>query len=207
MARYIKKEIADLNGTGNTQAYYRMEIEHNVDYQEFLSLCVQHGGFQRSVIVGAVEHVCHELALALAGGHSVTIDGLGTFTPKVGVRPDKEQDTFAQGEEQRNAQTLEVSGINFRADKELVHTVDSHCLLERGGTSRLRHSQYTEQQRIEIARQYLQEHTVMRTADYVRLTGLSYTTASRELCRIADDPATDIVAHGRKSAKLYMLAE
>ena len=207
MAKYIKREMPDLNGTGQTQAYYQMEILRNVDYREFIERCVQHGGFQRSALVGAVAHVSRELALTLSQGYSVTVDGLGTFSPRVGVRPDMAQDGFDAGQPSHNAHALCVSGINYRADKELVEQVDSNCRLERGASSRLRHSPYTEAERVEKARSFIRENTIMRIADYARLTGLSYTTASRELCRIAADPATGITARGRKSAKVYMLSD
>ena len=46
----------------------------------------------------------------------------------------------------------------------------------------------------------------MRVFNYASLTGLSYTTASRELLRIASNPSTGIISRGRKSAKLYLLA-
>jgi len=38
------------------------------------------------------------------------------------------------------------------------------------------------------------------------LNGLAYSTASRELIRIARDPGSGIVSRGQKSAKLYLLA-
>lgn len=207
MAKYTKREMPDMNGQGNGQAYYQMEIVRNVGYREFIERCTRFGGFQGSVLVGAVSHVCSELALTLADGYSVTIDGLGTFTPKVGVRSDMEQDTFQEGDTRRNAHTLQVSGINFRPDKRLVSEVDDNCILERGEDRRLKPSSYSAEERVELARQFLQKHPIMRTANYANLTGLSYTSASRELCRLCKDPASGIIARGTKSAKLYMLAE
>ncbi len=206
MAKYIKREMADMNGTGQSQAYYKMEITRNVDYHEFIERCIQHGGFQRSTLVGALAHVGRELALTLAQGYSVTIEGLGTFTPRLGVRPDMDQDSFEAGQPSHNAFALRVNGVNYRADKELVSQVDDHCRLERGASSRLRRSPYTEQERIAMACQFLREHTIMHTADYARLVGLSYTTASRELCRLSQDSSSGITARGRKSAKVYMLS-
>ena len=207
MPKYIKQEMTDLHGTGRTQAYYRMQIYRNMGFDEFVEHCTRHGGMQRSAVVGVLAHVSHELAMLMADGYSVTVDGLGTFSPRVGVRPDMAQDGFDAGQPSHNAHALCVSGINYRADKELVEQVDSNCRLERGASSRLRHSPYTEAERVEKARSFIRENTIMRIADYARLTGLSYTTASRELCRIAADPATGITARGRKSAKVYMLSD
>ena len=80
MAKYIKKEMPDLNGIGKTGAYYRMETYRNIGTEEFIDKCAKRGGgLQRSALVGALALVTDELAMWLANGYSVTIDGIGTF--------------------------------------------------------------------------------------------------------------------------------
>ena len=40
MAKYIKQEMNDLNGKGETKAYYRLQTTRNIDATEFVStLC------------------------------------------------------------------------------------------------------------------------------------------------------------------------
>ena len=89
----------------------------------------------------------------------------------------------------------------------MVRDVDSECSLERGGVNRLWPSKFTPEERVQCARNYLHEHKFMRVADYADLTGLSYTTAARELRKVGEDPSSGITSKGVKSAKLYMLAE
>ncbi len=204
MAKYIKQEVPDLNGTGKTQAYYKMQVYRNVDYEEFVERCVRHGGMQRSAVVGVLAHVCHELALTLAEGYSVTVEGLGTFGTRLGVRPDKEQDGFEDGEQKRNATSIEVRGVSFRADKGLVSNVNGQCRLEAGGVRRLHRSPYTLAERVQRARAFLAENGVMRTDDYAQLTGLSRTVASLELRQLCDAPDSGITSRGRKSGKVYI---
>mgnify|MGYP002626795887 FL=1 len=204
MAKYVKQEVTDLNGTGKSQAYYKMLVYRNVDFEEFVERCVQHGGMQRSAIVGVITHVCNELALTLADGYSVTIDGLGTFGAKLGVRPDKEQDGFEEDEQKRNASSIEVSGVSFRADRGLVSNVNDHCRLEPGGARRLHRSPYPIEERVQRAREFLAENGVMRTSDYAQLTGLSKTVASIELRQLCNTPDSGITSRGRKSGKVYI---
>jgi hypothetical protein len=45
----------------------------------------------------------------------------------------------------------------------------------------------------------------MRVPDYVRLTGLSRTTAAQELRKLALDPSSDITSRGQRSQKYYVL--
>ena len=207
MAQYIKKEMADLHGKGSTGAYYRLKTWRKLEFDEFVNRCHNlHGAFGRSVIEGVVMAVCEHLAYELGNGYCVKIKGLGTFNARLGVRKDKEMDGFEEETTKRNAKIIEVTGVSFRADKELVREIDRNCDLERGGEERLRNPKFSAEERIERARQYLHQKGFMRVFNYASLTGLSYSTASRELRRIASDPSTGIISRGSKSSKLYLLA-
>jgi predicted histone-like DNA-binding protein len=208
MAQYIKKEMPDLNGTGEKKAYYKLKTWRKLDFNEFVKRCSSlHRTYSRSVIEGVVIAVCEHLTYEISNGYSVKIDGLGTFTAKLGVREDKEMDDFEEGTTKRNAKSIEVTGVKFRADKNLVWEIDRNCDLERGGEERLRKPKYSPEERIVRARQYIRDKGFMHVDEYARLTGLSYSTASRELRRIASDPSSSIISQGRKSGKVYVLAK
>ena len=208
MAQYIKKEMPDLNGTGSTKAYYKLKTWRKLDYDEFVKRCHSiHGAYGESTIKGVVAAVCEHLAYEISNGFSVKIDGLGTFTARLGVRSDKEMESFEEGTTKRNAKSIKVKGVAYRADKNLTNNIDRSCDLERGGEERLRSPKYSQEERIERARKYLQKNVYMRVYEYAALTGLSNATAARELRRIASDPATGIISQGRKSGKLYLLAK
>ena len=205
MARYIKKEIADLNGTGKKQAYYRMQTWRKLDHEEFVKKCTYAGsGVSRAMMDAVLTVVAEELPRLLAMGYSVRIDGLGTFNAKLGVRKDKEQDAFEEGEQKRNAQSIEVNGIGFRADKELISKTDRECDLERGGVSRLKVSKYSLEERIMLAKKYLENHVMMRVGDYATLTGLSHSKASIELRELCERPDAGFKAQGRGSHRVYV---
>lgn len=205
MPQYIKKEIPDLNGKGSTQAYYRLKTWRKLEFDEFVKRCRSfNGAFSESVIKGVVTAVCDQLAREIANGYTVRIDGLGTFGCKLGVCPEKEMDGFQEGETKRNAQSIMVKGLTFRADKELVKDINMDCDLTRGGTSRLKPSKHSQSERVQLAQQFLKENKYMRVSDYAALTGLSYPTAARELVRLANDPNSGITSQGIKSGKVYL---
>ena len=203
-AKYIKKEIPDLNGTGRTQAYYKMELTHK-SFEEFVSQCAREGHTEESSILGVLSLVSEKLALNMAEGYSVKLDGIGTFYAKLGVRDDKLQDAFEEGESTRNAHSIMVTGVAYRADNDLIRATSRKCKLERGGVSRIRKSKLTLAERIQKARDFLERNMFMRVPDYVRLTGLSRTTASMELRRLALDPSSGIASKGSRSQKFYVL--
>lgn len=203
-AEYIKKEIPDLNGTGQTQAYYKMKLTP-MDFDSFVKQCAREGHTDESIILGVLSLVSEKLALCMAEGYSVKLDGIGTFNAKLGVRNDVLQDAFEKGERSRNASTIMVKGVSYRADNDLVRKTSRKCVLQRGGVSRLRKSKLSLEERIQKAHDYLESHLFMRVPDYVLLTGLSRTTASMELRKLAADPSSGITSKGQRSQKYYVL--
>lgn len=203
-AKYIKREVADLNGTGHTQACYKMELKP-MTFQQFVSLCHREGRMDESMILGVLSLVSEKLALCMAEGFSVKLDGIGTFNAKLGVRDDVLPDAFEEGEPSHNAKSIMVNGVAYRADKTLIRNTDRKCTLVKGGVSRLKKSPFSPEERIEKARDFLKTHMFMRVPDYVQLTGLSRSTAAEELCKLARDPSTGIMSRGSRSQKVYVL--
>lgn len=205
MAKYIKQEMPDIAGKGEHQVYYRMQTERNIDAAEFVEEVAGLGtGLSEGAVTHVLEQMVQTIARLLADGHTVTIGGLGTFRTAIGVMEGKEQDTFDADEPKRNAQSIEVKGVNFRADKALVKDIRLQCRLERGKESRLHRSPYTREERVARALAFMEEHTVLRVPDYVRLTGLSRTTASLELRELCQDPTSGIRSMGQRASKVYI---
>ena len=204
-AKYVKKEIADLNGTGRTQAYYKMQTTP-MSYDEFVDMCCREGAMSRDAIKGVLTLVAEKLALSMAEGHSVKIGGIGTFSAKLGVRSDLLPDAFEPGEHRHYAVVVQVKGVSFRADNDVVASCSDKCHLESGGVSRLKKPKTSLEERAEMARQYLREHPLMRVADYAMLTKQSHTSAGTELRRLAANPSTGITFTGSGSHKYYILS-
>ena len=204
-AKYIKKEIADLNGTGRTQAYYKM-VTRAMNHEQFIDVLCRDGSLPRSTYKAVLTQIAEKLPGCLANGFSVKIDEVGLFTARLGVRKDMLPDAFEPGETKRNASSIEVRGVSFKADPELIRKTRTKCVLSSGGVSRLKKPKTTLEERTAMARKFLEKYHLMRVMDYVRLTGLSKTTASLELRKIADDPASGITFRGRGSQKFYVLS-
>ena len=207
MAKYIKQEMTDLSGKGEEKVYYRLQTERNIDFKALAEYVGHHNGMMsKGLVINVMEHVVDAMAELLGEGHSVTIDGLGTFRASLGLAEEKEMDTFNGDGTKRNARSLRLTGINYRADKVLIREANRHCKLERAGESRLHHSPYTKEERLKLALQYLEEHGAMRVAEYMELTGLSRTKATLELKEFRQDLSSGITFIGRGSAKVYVKA-
>ncbi len=204
MAEYIKQEMTDLNGTGENKVYYRMKRNLHFSHEDFLEWMSNADPFITKHAESVLKHMTHQLAIAMALGHSVTIEGLGTFRAGIGLKKGKELDGLEEGESTRNAQSLQVTDVYYRPDKELVRDVNMNCTLTRGGTQRIRKQKYTREERLQLALDYLEKHKTMRVADYKALTGLSRTAATLELQLFRDDPDTGITYTGNGTHKVYI---
>ena len=207
MAQYIKQEMPNLNGTEEPQVYYRLKTNRNISSKEFVKhISRNDSAVDRGEIEGVLIRIADGLAELLGNGYSVTLDGVGTFKAGLGLKRDKEMDSFEEDETKRNARSLQLTSINYRADKTLVREANRRCKLERYGESRLRKSPYTKEQRLQLALEYLDKNSAMRIGDYMKLTGLSRTTATMELKAFRQDPASGITFVGRGSQKVYVKA-
>jgi len=207
MAEYIKQEVPDMQGTGESRVSYRLKRGHHYTGSEFMAEVRRANPHLSAEVKSAVDLMCAQLARLMAQGDSVTIDGLGTFSATLGMKRGKEVDSFEEGAPRRNATSLCIDGVNFRPDKELVKVTDQWCTLTRGKTRRLRRVKTTPEQRLEMAKKYLRTHPFMSVRDYVYMTGLSRTVATAELVGFREDPATGITFTGLGTHKLYVLRQ
>lgn len=204
MAKYIKQEMADIRGEGKTHAYYRMQIIRNIGMDEFIEIMTRRSGLTQGTAISALMHAMDTLGELMGMGYSVSIDGLGTFKATVGLRRFKEMDDIDGEDPKRNAQSLCVNGVNFKADRKLIHQAECHCKLERSHINRLHQSPYTREERLARALTFITENGFMRLADYVQLTGLSRSTACRELKAFRADPNSGLGAKGRAPSTVYV---
>lgn len=205
MAKYIKQEMPNMNGTDEPKVYYRLQTNRNIDTKEFVKHISRNGAVtDRAEIEGAILRIASGLAELLGDGYSVTLDGVGTFKAGLGLKEDKEMDTFDGGETKRNARSIQLTHIRYRADKRLIAEANRHCRLERAGESRLCQSPYTKEERLKLALEFLENRGAMRVADYVEMTGLSRSVANQELIAFRRDPSSGISFIGRGNNKVYV---
>ena len=205
MTKYIKQEVPDMQKTGEQKVFYRLKTERNVDFEEFIhKLCAYHPGISRGEALRVLTATSETLAELLGEGYSVSLNEWGTFKATIGLVNDKEMDTMDGNEPKRNARSLHLNGVTFQADKKLVRNARSHCKLERAGVSRIHRSPYTKEERLQKALEYLEEHKVMKVAQYMELTGQGHTTSACELRSFSRDASSGIVAIGRGPSVVYV---
>ncbi len=205
MAKYVKQEMSDLNGSGKKRAYYRLQTIRNLSGDEFIEIMAgRHAGVNPAMVKQVLYQAAEDMAFYMAMGYTVTLDGIGTFRPSLGVRRGKQMEEMEEGSTKRNAQSICVNDINFKPAKRLIKRTNEECELERGGTNKLHRSPYTKEERLKLAQEFLENNLFMRVRDYITLTKLSRTAASMELREFSQQPDSGIGWTGSGSSKLYI---
>lgn len=132
MARYIMEEMPDIQKTGKRITYPKFARIDNASIKELAQRVGDVSGLQcRRHRRRIAPDPAIEMAHLMAEGRSVKIDGIGTFTPSLALCRDKEREEAEEGAKHRNAQSICVGGVNFRADRTMIRNINERCRLER----------------------------------------------------------------------------
>lgn len=173
------QEMPDLKGQGTRIKYPRMQLIGQYKHRDIVEDIVQSSSFTRGDIEGVIVALSEAIAYRMAKGYSVKIEGLGCFKAKLGLREGVERES--EGGHKRNATSIEVAGINYKADTDLLLRCNQHCHLERGNNRKYTEPQIGRNLRLENLRNYLVSHRFIHIATYALLTGLSRSSAAKEL--------------------------
>lgn len=204
-AKYTMQRMNDLNREGETVLYPKMIIGSCCDTEELAERMAHGTTFNKGEIIGIFHLLSKEMAGQMASGRSVKINDIGTFTPSLSLKKGKERESPDGTGSKRNAESIEVGKVNFRPCKKFVHEVDRQCVLERTPqVMGYRISKYTPEERLRIAQEHLETHATLTVAVYAELTGLSRTTAGKELKEWYKTPGSGIGIEGRGSHRIYV---
>ena len=204
MIEYIKREMPDMDGSGKKKCYYKVRTSSHFKSDDFIELlCKSGSGLSKGDVVKVMGGIVDELKQWLPIGHTVTIDGLGTFSLSIGVTDDKDVEDFDGNGQKVTGKRLGVRNVLFRPDRQLVKDIADRCILHKGKAVANNRSPYTREERLGLALDYLAEHPFMRVSDYMSLTQLPHSTAAKELKEFCNQ-STGITFEGRGNTKAYI---
>lgn len=201
MVQYTMQEMPDLQGTGKRKTYPKMVVRGTMTLDDIAELISAQSTFSVGDVKGVVCALAGALAHGMASGCNVKIEGIGTFSPALALRKGVEPEEV-DGASRRNAASVKVGGVNFRADRTLVETTNSRAILERTHVRRARLRVALRSDRLELALAHLEKNGVLRVPDYQHLTGLGHTAAAAELREFCNEGC--IASSGCGSHKVYV---
>lgn len=228
MLKYYKLEQRDSLNMKATRSVYKLRHRGHVDAQRFIEYVAHRHGFSESVIKGVLSDVADELEYLLGKGYSVAVPEVGAFSLGIRlgeerkVRLEDEQAAAADAAEagtrvpdvaEPNARKIELHHVNFRIDKQFFNKVasrfDQETLQREGGSEgvRITIDNKTQNERIAAAHRFLAEHPFMRISDYAAITGLSRSSAQRELKELVKFKFSGITSRGSGSHRIWVRSE
>lgn len=206
---YYKLEQRDSLHTGQKRFVHRLKNNGLITARQFISKVTRNKNYSPAAVTGILIDVADELARLIAEGHSVELMNIGIFS--VGVRMKAAEDTDL-AHKNKNARSLEINHINFRKNNEFFESVCNHFSHQNFRRAhgdvgvRIKVSQYPQvRNRMIVAREFLATHPFMTIRDYATLTGLSYSTAQRELKEAWQEPKNGLDILGSGSHRVYIL--
>ena len=211
--KYYKLEQRDLRHPEKTRTVHRLKRKGLVGGAKFIHEVAHRHGYSEAVITGVLINVADELAELLGEGYSVELPDVGVFSIGVRMKKNEEnQEQDVQSGSSQNARSLELDHLNFRKNPDFFNEVRRHFRSQeisrvygKEGV-RIKTSKYPQVgNRMMAAREFLEEHPVMTIQDYADITGLSYSSAQRELRASWQNPDYGITIMGRGSHRVYIL--
>lgn len=196
MIRY-KLLKAQLTGT-----VYPQQVETQSFTQEDMNEALKkHFGNIAPAILSETVRIINE---KLADGNTVAIDGLGTFSLRLGMK----NENITEFEDVRT-QDIRINGVRFNASKELRHSLGNVEIHVQQGSS-VRRKITTDQRWVMLYDNMLQEfdrvgYATTNATSYRMLTGCTAYTARQELERYVEEGKLQRIPARR--VKLYTLSQ
>lgn len=201
MAKYIMQEMPDVRGNGKRTTYPKMIIEHQVELRRLAREIADGTTFGVGEVEGIICTLVSKMANYMAWGYSVRVNGMGAFAPALQLKAGAEREDNSPT--RRNATSIEIGGVHFRPDRELIEQIARGCKLERAKPRRYTSPSTGREERTALALSHLHTHGRLSVAEYIGMTGLSRTSAVRELAKLRE--AGTVAMQGRGSHSFYTL--
>lgn len=195
---YSMRKLAGISSRNKT-IYPQMKRKGIFSTKEIAQAITEKSTFTESDVIGVLDAVSHSMAKCMADGYSVKIDNIGIFSASLGTTLKDLQKTSKP-----NSLSIQVSRIKFRSSPELLGTTNENLQLHHSKEDFASSStKFTKEQRLNIARQFLETHERMTVSDYAELTGLVHGTAAHELQNLTNTQESGIRPIGHGPTKYY----
>jgi len=207
MANYILKEMPDLQKKGKRKVYPKMETYTQKTLDDLAKYIQELGSPYNPSIIKSVVDILSDAAVTwLSNGHTVKIDGLGTFSISLGF-DDKKGNELKDNRDKMGYRHVKVKSLNFRPDEEIMRKLRDETELSRveGGVVQVTKERYTKEERLLRAINHIEQHGFITLTEYANMNGLSRPVASRELKAFTNDPFCLIKAKGVAPHKTWVI--
>jgi predicted histone-like DNA-binding protein len=204
MLKYVLQELPEWR-EGQQSVYPKLLVYSQIGNEKIVDAFQKYEQMQPGHVTGVLCALPDILQRFLTEGHTVKIEGLGTFSLSLEFDDEKPTEITGKGEE-KGYRRVRVKNINFNPDRKFLRSIQDEAEAERAESDvrRVKTSPYTREERLQRALNHLQTHSFITLSEYANLNGLKRTAASLELNSLAEDPASGIKANGAAPHKVWV---
>ena len=183
MANYVLQEMSIKQENGTRKVYPRMQVYSRFDYGQVLERMLAYPGSPgKGALMAAFDMLSQILKTTLPEGHTIKIDGLGTFSLSLEF-DDQKSNEMVDDEDKMGYRHVRIKDVSFKVDPDLLLALNKEAEFTRSEADvrRLSAPKYNREERIAKALDHIDKHSFLSLTDYVRITGLSRSSASSEL--------------------------
>lgn len=202
---YTFQEMPDVHGTGERKVYPKATHCSQISYDFFVNKLAQRSGFSKGVINGVLSELVQEMEFYLGNGHSVKVDGLGTFNLALGMMNREKAEEVKEEGERYDTNNVYIKSVHFLPDANWMRKLRQTIELNKvGAVKTLVPERNTREERHQMALEYLNTHPFMRVMHYAVLTGVHHNVACKELRAFSEDPESGIMRSGKGNQLIYL---
>ena len=183
MANYILQEMPIRQEDGKKRVYPRIQVYSRFDYEQVLERMSGYPGSPgKGALMSAFDMLRQMLVASLPEGHTIKIDGLGTFSLSLEFDDQKPNEKMSD-EDNMAYRHVRIKDVNFKVEPDLLLALNKNAEFTRSelGVRSPSKPSCDREKRIEKALDHIGKYGFLSLADYVNITGLSRTATSREL--------------------------
>lgn len=193
MLNYYIQELPNMHD-GDGKVFPKLSTYNQFDNKKMIKRIAMEAGINEGVVMATLDAIPKALKNILLEGHTCKIDGLGTFSLSLSF----------DGNEQP-----QVNRLNLKVDPAFMSELREEAQFTKTNSEvvSVKASKGHLEEHLELALQWLNDHQFLTLQDYANLTGVSTSTASRELKQITDNPDSAITTEGKGNRKVWIKAK
>lgn len=182
-------------GKEKPQMFPRITDSEVVDVERLAETITKRGGLTKGTVVDVLSDLPNVMAELLSEGKTVEIPMLGSFNLSIGT------DAQIHPDSKRRMRSVEVRGVKFQPDKELMKAIGKPTFQWQAGTGFA--IAQTSTQLIPLLEDYFKTHESITRKEFEQTFGLKRTTAYIRLKELVDRGVMKAIGSGRDTVYMW----
>ena len=187
---YHIQELPQMRGE-EQRIFPKLETYSVFDNEKMVERIALESGLQEGAVMAVLNALPKALKNILLEGHTCKLDGIGTFSVSLTFDSEKE---------------VTINRLNLKVDTNFMDELRKEAEFEKVQPEvvPVKPSKGRIDEHVALVHEWLQTHPFITLQEYANLVEVSYTTASRELKAICQNPVFGITSKGKKQTKVWV---